>query len=201
MHHPNHKPAAVKDTDAGRIEDGGYRPPRSAVFPPVQVHNERDEEYYISRGYISERRDPAAFNRLGVTSPAMPATTEFPKYAADGSVIADPKALPPPDDMYPRWVGDEIACNEAEEREVCARTGIPFEGRTQKTTAASVMPPPAVARDEWEEFVAWKAMKAQPVAPKAPKRRRNLTGEQRKALGERLRAGKERAKLVRVGGV
>lgn len=91
MVHPNYAPAVVERPSPGRPLLPGEAPQaaKAAVFPPVTVMNEDQEEYHKSLGYLSTGGDPAGHE------PALP-----PGY--------EPQE-------YPKWVGDQLVnCAEEE---------------------------------------------------------------------------------------
>jgi hypothetical protein len=186
MHHPNFRAATTAVTNAA-IGDRGYKPPQPITLGPVIVHNERDEQFYIARGYIPE--GGAAFNRLNV--PTMPIPRESP----------DAEAKPA---AYPKWVGDDprvMVKSEAEELAYYDTHGYPPEAVLDLPASLDIAPSstltvqstshaadefiPALTTGEWKEFQAWKA------AQSKPRRRSGWSEERRASHGAKLRATQE----------
>lgn len=112
LHHPNEQPAILSDDyEHGAKPPVGYGalPGRARLFPPVTVHDEDQEEFYLAKGYqIGPSSKPAFIPRPTVAvrrdAPQVESvdTSEYPKYV-DGPN------------------GPVIAKNAAEEAEIIAR--------------------------------------------------------------------------------
>jgi len=111
LHHPNEQPAILSDDyEHGVKPPVGYGalPGRARMFPPVTVHDENQEEFYIAKGYIVGPSNKPAFIPRPVAvrreAPKVESvdTSEYPKYV-DGPN------------------GPEIAKNAVEEAEIIAK--------------------------------------------------------------------------------
>lgn len=157
LHHPGFAPAVLSADPPGRMQP--MAPPGTPVkFPPVQVNNPDQEEEYVAKGYRRGDWNEAQVDaQLKGVVPAKNGK-QYPMYAPDGSIIADPDAEDRDDGQYPMWVGDRIAHNEAEE--------LALRGSSKNEP---VEPPKdeVVDRDELEEFRRWKAQRDAKAAESA----------------------------------
>lgn len=131
LYHPNAQPAVVSDdlmwTGPGLPPIGwSATPGRAASFPPVQVNNEDQEAYYVSRGYNPGSAGDLKAWESAVVAPKPPGFVQrdYPYFDDRGRLVEDPHKPPPPDPNYPKWIDmpdgtQVIARNAAHERELC----------------------------------------------------------------------------------
>lgn len=142
LYHPNAQPAVVSDdlhwTGSGLPPIGwSATPGRAASFPPVQVNNEDQEAYYVSRGYNPGSAGDLKAWESAVVAPKPPGFVQrqYPYFDDRGRIVEDPHKPEPPDPNYPKWIDmpdgtQVIARNAAHERELCpppAPTGVEAE--------------------------------------------------------------------------
>jgi hypothetical protein len=97
MTHPAYQPASVGVEITSQHGFKHFVGGKSARFAPMLVHNSEDEEYYASRGYVSQGKSSgAAFARAAA--------------AMQGGAV--PHGYVPQE--YPKWVAGKL-CNNAEE--------------------------------------------------------------------------------------
>lgn len=162
MTHPSFRPAVLSDSDARSGEHGS-----AALWPPVTVNNEDQEEYYQSRGYVSP---DAGMAEAFVTQQAAPVPAgyagpkPYPRWE-NGKLVQDPHAILG-DKTWPMYVvpdgksRDEgvVVKNPDEYHKVMGRA-YEIPGR-QAHSGVAVAPKDVVDADELAEFRAWKAAQA-----------------------------------------
>jgi hypothetical protein len=173
LHHPGSQPAVISVPPT--VERGKLRadqaPGAPMTYPPVMVHNPDDEAYYVARGYSSGASNRGDYERQTIAPPpAGFVQRDFPMYGEGGLIIQDPNAPPPDIGEYPKYVGDEIARNRAEEDEILSRRPELIE-ETRGSSKNEPVKPPEVSETEWAEFRAWKVAQSRkpPAASAAPK--------------------------------
>lgn len=117
--HPNHKDAVPDDWAVERGEGGQILRTRipgvSEVFPPRQVSTAAEEADWGKKGYARAGHDDPDAIRTQNASPYVPGRVieEFPK--VENGVVVDPNAPHVGPIEYPKWVGDKLVNNRAEE--------------------------------------------------------------------------------------
>ena len=209
MTHPAYDPGSIGDAVQG---PGGFthhingRPSR---LPPVLVKTPDDEEFYASRGYVSQgKSDAAAFHRAHTMAHAAPPIErqEYPKWA--GGIIVN-NAEEEEEALAGRRAQlglEEAAAAEAETEAVVAEAA-PGEVDALKATIrglhTELREGEASRREQAEEMAAMKAQMAQmmemltapvttptePPAAEAPTRGQKGWETRQRRAAERAGAG------------
>ena len=159
MRHPSFRPAVMSDSDARTGEHG-----QAAMWPPVVVNNEDQEEYYISRGYTAPDHAGAREAFLTERSARRPngfREREYPRWE-NGRLIPDPDAEID-DKTWPMWVkppkGERRIVKDP--TEYAAVMGHPYGEEAGEEPVAVASAPAGVDAAELAEFRAWKAAQAE----------------------------------------
>lgn len=123
--HPNHVDAVADDFTIEKAENGEivrHRIPGSPEkFPPKAANSKSEEKKLGQEGYKRAGQDNPDAIRTAKANPHRPGrkTEEFPKIV-DGRVY-DPHADHGGPSEYPKWIGDKLVNNRAEEESLTGK--------------------------------------------------------------------------------
>lgn len=176
MSHPNHVPATTRRLDNGtpgmRGEMwGGDVQGTPEKFPQVTVHNEDQEEYHRSQGYVSAG-DATEFNvARNNLNPAGYDFQEYPKWIDDGT----------PEGSTVNTAEEEAALRSR----LMAREGAATDSQPIPPSSTSMVNPAPTA-EELAEYRQWKAaQEAAAASPAATRGKR--TAKPKATYAERTR--------------
>lgn len=181
MTHPSFRPAVLSDSDARSGEHGS-----AALWPPVTVNNEDQEEYYQSRGYVSP---DAGMAEAFVTQQAAPVPAgyagpkPYPRWE-NGKLVQDPHAILG-DKTWPMYV---VPDGKSRDEGVVVKNPDEYHkvmGKPYTNGKAAPLPSPvepAVDADELAEFRAWKAAQAAAKAEEAEQKLQDAEEAERDEL-------------------
>jgi len=166
LRHPDHVDAIPPSSGAQMVDGRMMIYPIPGVpekLPDVMVHNEDEEDVWVTKGYAAPVSDPIAFERA--TLAPGKAGDEWPKWI-DGVLTQDPDAPIPETNQYPKWLhfagGDSVLVSDRahEDRVLQSR------GASRNEPVKQAEKPYVPASDpEYDEFLAWKASKEKASDP------------------------------------
>lgn len=150
--HPDHVDATPAIPHAWRDETGGYHetvtPGTPEKFPAVMVKDAAEQTHWEAKGWQETGRADVDAYETAIAAPYNPSfeVQQFPMLV--NGVVVDP-TVPARFQEYPKWVGDTLASNAAEEAAARAKQGLPDAAPPPAQAAPEpvVVPPPTPVPD------------------------------------------------------